>query len=265
MEENSVDLAFADGIATLTLNRPDSLNAMSGRMMRSLEQRLDEIDGLEGLRAVIVTGAGRAFSAGGDLKEFDELLSAGGTRLVDTLRYNQDILQRVEDIPVPVIAAVNGIAIAGGLELLLCCDIVLACEGAKIGDGHARFGIVPAGGSTVRLAERISPSHAAHMLFSAAAQSAETLASWGLVNEVVPGDRLMDRAQEIAHDICRNSPAAVRAIKRLRASRNDFARQDRLRLEIEAWIEHVSSADLAEGLKSFGRRERPRYERSGES
>jgi enoyl-CoA hydratase/carnithine racemase len=262
MEESSVDLAFEDGIATLTLNRPDSLNAMSGRMMRSLEQRLDEMGRFPGLRVVIVTGAGRAFSAGGDLKEFEALLSASGTKLIDTLRYNQQILQRVEDVPVPVIGAANGTAIAGGLELLLCCDIILASEGAAIGDGHARYGIVPAGGATTRLHERLSSSRAAQLLYTASTVRADELLAWGLVNEVLPENRLMDRARELAREICRNSPAAVRAIKSLERARNDSARQERLRMEIEAWAMHVSSPDLAEGLKSFGRRERPRYERS---
>ncbi len=105
---------------------------------------------------MILTGAGRAFCAGGDLIEFEAALKAGGTKLIDTLRYNQDVLQLVEDLPVPVIGAVNGVAVAGGLELLLCCDIILAAEGVKIGDGHTRYGIVPAGGATVRLRERIS-------------------------------------------------------------------------------------------------------------
>jgi enoyl-CoA hydratase/carnithine racemase len=260
MEDSSVNLAYEDRIATLTLNRPDSLNAMSGRMMRSLELRLDEIERLSGLRVVIITGAGRAFSAGGDLKEFEEALSAGGTKLVDILRYNQDILQRVEEIPVPVIAAANGTAIAGGLELLLCCDMILACEGALIGDGHVRYGIVPAGGATVRLRERLSPSRAAQLFYTASTISAEILAAWGLVNEVVPKDRLMDRARELALEICRNSPEAIRAIKSLgRTQSGDRTRQERLRMELDKWSHHVSHPDLAEGLRSFGARKAPDF------
>lgn len=260
MEDSSVDLAYEDGIATLTLNRPDNLNAMSGRMMRSLERRLDEIERLSGLRVVIITGAGRAFSAGGDLKEFEEALDAGGTKLVDILRYNQDVLQRVEDIPVPVIGAANGTAIAGGLELLLCCDMILACERALIGDGHARYGIVPAGGATVRLRERLSPSQAAQLFYTASTMSADVLAAWGLVNEVVPKDHLMDRARELALEICRNSPEAVRAIKSLgRTQTGDRTRPERLRMELDTWLHHVSHPDLAEGLRSFRRRKAPRY------
>ncbi|HHZ07751.1 MAG TPA: AMP-binding protein, partial [Rhizobiales bacterium] len=148
-DDECVRLSVQDGIATLTLDRPGNLNAASEAMMRSLERQLRAVTALSGLRAVILTGTGRAFCAGGDLIEFEAALKAGGTRLLDTLRYNQDVIQMVEDLPVPVIAAANGTAVAGGLELLLACDIVLAAEGARIGDGHARYGVVPAGGASV--------------------------------------------------------------------------------------------------------------------
>lgn len=260
MEDSSVDLAYEDGIAILKLNRPDSLNAMSGRMMRSLERRLDELGRLPELKAVIITGAGRAFSAGGDLKEFEMALAEGGTKLVDTLRYNQHVLQLVEDIPVPVIAAANGAAIAGGLELLLCCDMIVASEGALIGDGHARYGIVPAGGATVRLRERLSPSRAAQLFYTASTISAEVLADWGLVNEVVPKDRLMDRARDLASEVCRNSPEVIRAIKRLgRTHTHDQSRLERMRMELDMWANHVSHPDLVEGLRSFARRKTLTY------
>ena len=199
-----------------------------------------------------MTGSGRAFCAGGDLIEFEEALRAGKRTLLDTLRFNQDVLQRVEDLPVPVIGAANGAAVAGGLELLLCCDIILAAEGAKIGDGHTRYGIVPAGGATVRLAERISPSRAAQLFYTAALVDAETLADWGLVNEVVPKERLMPRAMEIAREICQRSPEAIRHIKALTGRKaRAAARDDRLRAELEAFKLHVDGADLAKGLAAF--------------
>jgi enoyl-CoA hydratase/carnithine racemase len=260
MPDGAVNLAFQGGIATLTLSRPASLNAMSAEMMRSLEQRLREVVELPGLRVVIITGEGRAFSAGGDLKEFEEALSAGGTRLVDTLRYNQDVLQLVEDLPVPVIGAANGIAVAGGLELLLCCDIILSAEDTKLGDGHARYAIVPAGGATVRLLEFISPAHAAQLFYTAASVDVATLAAWGLVNEVVPADRLAARATELAGEICANSPEAIRHIKQLigkRAGSTD--RHQRLRAELEHFADHVCGGDLKEGLAAFRAKRHPSW------
>lgn len=254
----AVRLAYADGIATLTLDRPENLNAASVAMMQSLERRLQAVAELPGLRVVILTGSGRAFCAGGDLIEFGTALKAGGTKLIDTLRYNQDVIQMIEDLPVPVIGAANGVAVAGGLELLLCCDILLAAAGTRMGDGHTRYGIVPAGGATVRLLERLSPSRAAQLFYMAALFDVGTLAEWGLVNEVVPAERLMDRALEISREICQRSAEANRHIKALtgRLAR-PVDRHDRLRAELERFEEHLRGADLAKGLHAFRTKQPP--------
>jgi len=253
-----VTLAVADGIATITLNRPDQLNAMSRDAMVALERIIDSLADFAGVRAVIVTGTGRAFSAGGDLLEFNQALQAGRQTLVDILADNQRILTRVEDIPVPVIGAANGTAVAGGLELLLCCDIVIAAEGAKLGDGHARYGVIPAGGASVRLPRKIGPARAAQLFYTAGLVDAETLRDWGLVNEVVPGDRLMGRALDLAKEIGRSSPEAVRRIKAMTAAA--FTGDDAgLRAEITQFTEHVEGSDLAEGLAAFSEKRAPRY------
>jgi enoyl-CoA hydratase/carnithine racemase len=260
MEEEPVLLSFADGIAILTLNRPQNLNAASGAMMRSLERGLRNLASLPGLRVAILTGSGRAFCAGGDLIEFQRALKAGGTELVDTLRYNQDVIQMVEDLPVPVIGAVNGVAVAGGLELLLACDIIVAAEDARIGDGHAKFGVVPTGGATVRLVERIGRSHAAQLFYTASLVDARTLAGWGLVNEVVAKERLMQRSVEIARDICAASPEVLRQIKRLTgAAARGEERQLRLREELERFAIHIEGADLVEGLDAFRTKRKPAF------
>jgi enoyl-CoA hydratase/carnithine racemase len=254
----AVQFAFADGVATLTLNRPESLNAASEAMMQSMERRLSALSDLRGLRVVVLTGSGRAFCAGGDLIEFEAALKAGGTRLIDTLRYNQDVLQMIEDLPVPVIGAVNGVAVAGGLELLLCCDIIIAADDAKIGDGHAKYGVVPAGGATVRLVERIGPSRAAQLFYTASLLDAETLRDWGLVNEVVPAGKLMVRAMELAREICQRSPEANRHIKALtrHATRSD-ARAKRIRAELERFAQHIRGTDLTKGIAAFRAKQPP--------
>ncbi len=249
-QDDGVTLACADGIAVLTLNRPDSLNAMSQGMMQALERQMRAVAARADLRVVVITGTGRAFGAGGDLIEFEAELRAG--RLIETLRYNQDVLQLVEDLPVPVIAAVNGLAIAGGLELALCCDIIIAAEDARLGDGHARYGIVPAGGATVRLTERLSPSHAAQLFYTAAPQDAGKLAAWGLVNEVVPSGQLMERTLEIAREIATRSPEAIRHIKALtRRADPKGERAARIRTELAHFEHHLDGKDLARGLAAF--------------
>lgn len=259
-QDDGVLLSFEDGVAILTLNRPESRNALSKAMMNALERQLRAVAALPGLRAVILTGAGGAFCAGGDLIEFEQALRAGGSLLLDTLRYNQDVIQTIEDLPVPVIGAVNGVAVAGGLELLLCCDIIVAADDARLGDGHARYGIVPAGGATVRLPERVGPSRAAQLFATADLLDAGTLAGWGLVNEVVPGARLMQRAREIAGDIVRCSPEALSHIRWLaRWGSRDEERQRRLRAELDRFAQHVEGRDLAEGLSAFRAKRQPDY------
>lgn len=258
--DDAVGLELEGGIATLTLNRPGALNALSHEVMTALERRVGEIAGLPELRVVVLTGAGRAFSAGGDLIEFEAALAADGRRLLDLLRYNQDVFQLVEDLPVPVIGVANGLAVAGGLELLLCCDLLLAAEGAKIGDGHTRYGVVPAGGGTVRLTERLAPALAAQLFYTAELVEAETLARWGLVNEVLPAARLMERARELAREIAARSPEAVRHTKALtgRLARPP-ERARRIRAELERFAEHLEGQDLARGLAAFRSKTPPRY------
>lgn len=255
-----VRLDFTDGIATLTLDRPERLNSASEAMMQSLERRLRAVAGLPNVRAVILTGAGRAFCAGGDLLEFEAALKAGGTRLIDTLRYNQDVIQMVEDLPAPVIGAVNGVAVAGGLELLLACDIILAAEDAKIGDGHTRYGVVPAGGATVRLVERIGPSRASQLFYTAALVDAGTLKEWGLVNEVVPKDGLMQRAMELAREILQRSPEANRHIKALTGRMaHSASRASRIRAELQRFEDHIRGVDLSKGLSAFRTKQPPHF------
>jgi len=254
---DAVLLELDDGIATLTLNRPDNLNALSRELMHSLAAQLDVVAGLAGLRAILLAGSGRAFSAGGDLVEFDDTLQSDPTRLLADLRFNQEVMNRVESLPVPVIGVANGLAVAGGLELLLCCDLILAAQGARMGDGHARYGVVPAGGATVRLHERISSSRAAQLFYTATLVDAETLHEWGLVNEVLPGDRLMDRARALARQIRACSPEAVRHIKALTARASE--RKQRFEAELECFAKHIGGNDLARGLFAFRAKQPPLY------
>jgi enoyl-CoA hydratase/carnithine racemase len=254
---DAVVLEFDDGIATLTLNRPDKLNALSREVMRALAAQLDVVVGAAGLRVVLLAGSGRAFSAGGDLVEFDDALRSAPAQLLADLRFNQQIINRVEGLPVPVIGVANGLAVAGGLELLLCCDLILAVQGARIGDGHARYGVVPAGGATVRLRERISPSRAAQLFYTADLVDAETLHAWGLVNEVLPADRLMNRARELARGIARCSPEAVARIKALTAPAHE--RERRFEAELEHFARHIQGSDLWRGLAAFRAKQPPPY------
>jgi enoyl-CoA hydratase/carnithine racemase len=260
MGRGPVRLDMTDGIATLVLDHPANLNAASAAMMAALDRRLAQLEAMQGLRVVILTGAGRAFCAGGDLIEFRAALAAGGSRLTDTLLYNQTVIDRIEALPVPVIGVANGIAVAGGLELLLACDMTLAADSARLGDGHARYGVLPAGGATVRLVERIGPARAAQLFYTADLIDAATALSWGLVNEVWPLADLMPRAQALAVAMARCSPEVLRRTKRMTAAEWRYPdRQARLRAEIAGFAMHQKGHDLRDGLEAFAAKAMPVY------
>ncbi len=255
-----VTLSVDGHIALLTLNRPENFNAVSQDLMRCLKGHLKYIADITDLRSVIITGKGKAFCAGGDLIEFEKALQSDKQTLIDYLRYNQEVLQMIEDLPIPVIGAINGVAVAGGLELLLCCDILIAAEGAQVGDGHTKYGIVPAGGATVRLAEKLSPGQAAQLFYTAQLKSVETLQQWGLISEVVPAIELMKKAMEVAREINGCSPEAIRHTKALINPRNRTDdRRARMERELEHFFVHADGEDLSHGLAMFRSKQEVRY------
>ena len=227
--------------------------------MGSLDQVLEELAADTTVRAAIVTGAGKAFSAGGDLREFGRKLDADPKSLLATLAYNQGVLSKLEKLPFPVVAAVNGVAVAGGLELVLCCDVVVASDQAMMGDGHAKYAIVPAGGSSVRLFTKMAANRALHLLYSGELFPAAKLMEWGLVNEVVAADRLLERAREIADHYSRQSPQVLRHMKSLARASFETRIENGLRSELQAFETHLQSRDLAEGLRAFREKRKPNY------
>lgn len=153
----------------------------------------------------------------------------------------------------------NGTAVAGGLELLLCCDVLVASEDAKLGDGHAKYGVVPAGGATVRLFRKLPVNRAMQLFFSASLYSARELSAWGLINEVVPAPQVLTRAKDIASQFCRQSPEVLARVKGLAHAYFNANGYDGFQAELEAFAEHVSGKDLAEGLAAFRDKRRPQY------
>jgi enoyl-CoA hydratase/carnithine racemase len=258
--DEAVTLAIDGTTATLTLNRPDTMNAMSQEMMSALDCHVTALAERNDIRVVIITGMGRAFSAGGNLIEFETAMESGGTTLIDFMTRNQSIIQKVEDLPMVVIAAVGGVTVAGGLELLLCCDIVVAAKGAKIGDGHARYAVIPTAGATVRLTEKIGPARASELFFTGKLVDAEILKNWGLVNEVIEPLNLSSRVQDIAEEIAVCSPEAIRAIKELlRLAKSSKSRSERFEAEISKFKEHQGGRDLIVGLEAFREKIAPNY------
>ena len=203
------------------------------------------------------TAPGRAFCAGADLKYVKTQAGESGTSgFLDSVL---STMNRIDRFPKPVIAALNGITLAGGLELVLCCDLVLAARSAKIGDAHANYGLIPGGGGSVRLPRVIGPTRAKYLLFTGDFVDAADLVEAGLVNQVVDDDQLESVAQAVADKIATKSPLGLRRMKTLVDDGLQQPLDTALRLELLASEVHSHSADLHEGLAAFNEKRTPRF------
>ena len=202
------------GVAAVTLNRPEAMNALSRGLRAQLAQVMRELDEDEKVRVVILTGAGeRAFTAGLDLKELGtDTANLGAANAEDALA---NPVKAVEQCRKPVIGAINGVAITGGFELALACDILIAADTARFADTHARVGIMPGWGLSQKLSRTIGISRAKELSFSGNFLDAQTACEWGLVNRVVPANQLLAAAKKLAADIAGVDPTMVQAYKAL--------------------------------------------------
>jgi enoyl-CoA hydratase/carnithine racemase len=248
--------------AWITLERPEVMNSLSPELLGELDAALAAAGSDAGIRVVVVTGSGRAFCAGADLSFALDALAGGegGAALIAFVERAAAVLSRLEALPKPVIAAVNGLALAGGLELVLCCDLVVAAESARIGDVHANYGLLPGAGGAVRLARKIGPTRAKHLLFTGEMVPASELVTAGLVNSVVPDGELVSAVDKLVGAIAEKSPLGLGAMKRLVAEGLEQPLDAALRLERDALAAHVQSQDLREGLAAFREKRKPRFE-----
>ena len=253
----SVDITRDGHVVTVTLCRPDAANAIDRAMLDALDEVVASLRADEDARAVIVTGAGpKAFCAGADLKERAGMGDDEVRSHVDRIRASVD---GVACLPMPTIAAINGAAFGGGLELALACDLRIASETAHMGLTETSLAIIPGGGGTQRLPRLIGPARAKELIFTAARIDAGRAASLGLVNEVVAADALAGRARELAEAIAANGPIAVRAAKEAidRGSALDLS--EALALEGELYARTIETEDRAEGLTAFREKRPPTY------
>jgi len=203
-----------DAIAIVTLNRPDAMNALSRALRAELAAAMRAVDADDNVRCVILTGAGeRAFTAGLDLKELGADTSNLGAANAESAEENP--VKAIEQCRKPVIGAINGVAITGGFEVALACDILIASTNARLADTHARVGILPGWGLSQKLSRMIGISRAKELSFSGNFLDAETACAWGLVNRVVAPDALIPAAKALARDIASVEPSIVRTYKRL--------------------------------------------------
>lgn len=245
----------------LTLNRPRSLNAIDWPMVEALDEALDELTADEKVRTLLVTGAGRAFSAGGDLKSY-RALQRDSVRFPRFVADLHRVFGRLRSAPFPVVALVNGVTAAGGLELLLNCDLAVAARSARIGDAHLNFGQMGGGGSLTLLPRAVGRARAAQLIFSGDFLSADEALAAGLVAEVVDEDELLATGLRFSESVARKSRLAVANAKEVL----ETVWADRLPVDAGLRFERernayycLTSHDAPEGLRAFAAKEPPRF------
>lgn len=259
-ETLKVDLG-KNAVCVLTLNRPDKLNALTVGVARDFKAAVPQALE-EGARAFVLTGAGRAFCAGGDLSEMQEMANREGKLdafFDEPLRTINESILLIRQTPVPFIAAVNGVASGGGCNLALACDLVVAAESAKFNQAFIKVGLVPDCGGTFILPRLVGWKRAAELMFTGDLISAQQALEMGMINSVSADAELMSQALAIAERLAQAPTAAIGQIKRLleASAVNDQASQ--LDLERQAQIEAGKTKDFAEGVSAFLEKRRPRF------
>jgi len=240
-------------IAIVTLNRPEALNALTPEMLSVLEEVWTDYTADRDLWCAVFTGAGdRAFCAGADLKESIPRLTSG-----ESLGFEDATKRQFSDVFKPVVAAVNGFCIAGGLEMLLGTDIRIAAEHATFGLGEVRWGVIPAGGSHIRLPRQVPWAIAMELLLTGKTIDAQRAFDVGLINGVVPADQLMPVAMEVAETICMNGPLAVRTAKEIAVRALNLEAGFVLERALSQRV--MRSADAKEGPKAFMEKRPPEF------
>jgi enoyl-CoA hydratase len=248
--------------AVVTLSRPEQLNPIDTTMLEELDAVLDEIEQRADVRAILVTGAGRAFSAGGDLKGY-LTLQRDAVAFGRFVRELHRVFGRLRAGRRPAIALVNGVAVAGGLELVLNCDFAIAARSARIGDGHLNFGQMGGGGVLTLLPHAVGRARATELMLSGRLLDADEAAAWGLVSRVVDDDALLATGLELAGGIAAKSPLAVANAKQVmhRIWATQAAIDEGLAAELAADVEYcLTSHDAPEGLAAFAEKRAPRFE-----
>ena len=247
----------------LRLNRPVSLNGISEATVDALHAGLDRAQSDDQIRVVVIAATGRVFCAGADLKLVHAMATSPSEQAADLqqafLQQVGELLNRLQAFPKPVVAAVQGLAVAGGLELVLCCDLVIAGEAGRFGDAHSNYGLIPGGGATVRLPQRVGTSRAKHMMFTGLDFPARDFLDTDLVNDVVPDDELTAAVDALVARIATKSPTGLALMKRLAGQGLQAPASQGLHAELDAVAGHARTADFAEGLSAFADKRTPHF------
>jgi len=255
MKFSNIIFEKKDGVAKITLNRPDVLNALDTQTLHELGAAVENIENDSSVRVVVITANGRAFCTGADLTGIASIPSDKPQDYF--LRLWNKVFSAIENLSMPVIAAVNGMALAGGLELVMVCDLAIAADNAKLSDQHANYGLVPGGGASQRLPRIIGVRKAKELLYTGDRITPAEAERLGLVNKVVPADKLEEATNELAAKLAAKSPMALRAVKRLVSRGMESSLDAGLEMEMLAVTAHGSSEDMSEGMAAFIERRPP--------
>ena len=236
-------------IAVATINRPKALNALNSQVLEDLNELVDLVSADEEIRALVLTGSGeKAFVAGADIGEMSTLTKSGGETFG---KKGNDVFRKLETMPIPTIAAVNGFALGGGCELSMSCDIRLCADTAVFGQPETGLGITPGCGGTQRLARLVSPGLAKQLIYSAKNIKADEALRIGLVNAVYPLEELMPAAEKLAETIAKNAPIAVRACKKAINDGLQVDMEQAIVIEEKLFGSCVETEDQKEGMGAF--------------
>jgi enoyl-CoA hydratase len=245
-------------VALVTVNRPKALNALNARVVEELAVVLREVRHDAAVRALIVTGAGdRAFVAGADIAAMSQMSTVEG---IEFCRLGHRVLQSMEELPIPIIAAVNGFALGGGLELAMASDLIIASDKARFGQPEINLALIPGFGGTQRLPRRIGHPRARHMILTGDMIDARTALEWGLINQVVAPEQLLDTARQLAARIAEKSPLTVREAKAALVAAATMTEDAGLKLEQQAFGVCFGSADRVEGTTAFVEKRDPKWQ-----
>lgn len=244
-----------EGVATITLNRPEALNAFSKEVVEEILHALEDVKTDEAVRVVVLTGAGeKAFSAGADIKA---MVGMTALKARELSLFGERLCVGLENLEKPVIAAINGYALGGGLEVAMSCDLRIASENAKMGQTEINIGLIPGWGGTQRLTRLVGMTKAKEMVFTGRIIDAKTAEQIGIVNMVVPVDKFRETVSQFAKDLASKAPVALKVAKALINKGSDIGLESALALEREGFGVVGSSEDLKEGVSAFTEKRKP--------
>jgi enoyl-CoA hydratase len=251
-----VELSVADGIATILMNRPDALNALSTAVLDELNNAVARCEREEAIRAVIITGTGRAFVAGADIAEVAKLDEVSGLAFS---RHGQGVFNRIERLHKLVVAAVNGFALGGGCELALACHVRFASTRARFGQPEGRLGLIPGFGATQRLPRLLGRGLATQLLLHGGQISAEEALRIGLVNAVVEPEKLLEHTRRFLHEVLSNGPRALSAMLSAIHEGLETTLDEGLEIEARTFATGCGSPEAREGTSAFLEKREPKF------